>query len=423
MQSAMVSGRSIRWVMCSISCALFAQQVHAESSLFSEEAIEIEADFRIAAVDGEASWIDNGFGKLRYGSDGNGDAKAELTAIDVAWKPQLGWIANGLVSVTHQIGQEHAIDLNEAFVKLKPVPTGNMQYSARLGLLYPPISLEHGGPNWSVTNSITPSAINSWIGEEVKVVAAEATIGRDFGSHNLALTGAVFDYNDTSGTLITYRGWALHDLKATAFGHMRLPPPFASGQDHYQQPHSNPVMRLDKKPGFYARLDWRPPLPVAIHAFRYDNRGDGVSARNRQTSWSTQFWELGAVMNLDEHTKLLSQAMKGRTTVGNRQINSLPFDVTFKSAYLMAVHQTGKATLSGRFELFGSKDTGFIDPDKYEEKGWAAMVAAKYPLSDNFKILVEAQHIRSDRLGRNVFSPLSAGQDQTLIQSSLRFNF
>jgi hypothetical protein len=418
-----VTVRSIRWIMCCLGCVLFAPQVRAESGLFSEETIDIEADFRIAAVDGEATWIDNGFGKLRYGTNGNGNAKAELAAIDVAWKPQLGWIATGLVSITHQAGQEHAIDLNEAFVKLKPVPKGNMQYSARLGLLYPPVSLEHGGPNWSVTNSITPSAINSWIGEEVKVVAAEATVGRDFGSHNVALTGAVFDYNDTSGTLLTYRGWALHDLKATAFGHLRLPPPFASGLDHYQQPHSNPVMRLDKKPGFYARLDWRPPLPVAIHAFRYDNRGDGESARNRQTSWSTQFWELAATMNLGEHTKLLSQAMTGRTTVGNRQSNFLPFDVRFKSAYLMAVHQTGKATLSGRVELFGTRNKGFVNPYENGENGWAVMAAAKYPLSDNFKILVEAQHVSSNRLARSVYSALPQVQDQTLIQSSLRFNF
>ena len=43
------------------------------------------------------------------------------------------------------------------------------------------------------------------------------------GEHQLAATGGAFGYNDTSGTLLSFRGWALHDLKATAFGHIPLP--------------------------------------------------------------------------------------------------------------------------------------------------------------------------------------------------------
>ena len=72
-------------------------------------------------------------------------------------------------------------------------------------------SLEHDRRVWGLTDTITPSAINSWIGEEVKVVGAEGTITHDFDGGRLAATGGVFGYDDTSGTLLSFRGWALHD--------------------------------------------------------------------------------------------------------------------------------------------------------------------------------------------------------------------
>ncbi len=99
-----------------------------------------------------------------------------------------------------------------------------MSAIARAGLMWPPVSLEHGGGEWPVNESITPSAINSWIGEEVKVVGAEQRLRSPWAQHKIAVTGAVFDMNDTSGTLLAFRAWALHDRKAMIFRAQPLPP-------------------------------------------------------------------------------------------------------------------------------------------------------------------------------------------------------
>ena len=99
-----------------------------------------------------------------------------------------------------------------------------LAFSARAGLMWPPISLEHEGADWHVKDSITPSAINSWIGEEVRPVAAEGTLAATLGEHKLRATAALMAGNDTAGTLLTFRGWALHDRTTLAFNRQPLPP-------------------------------------------------------------------------------------------------------------------------------------------------------------------------------------------------------
>ena len=60
---------------------------------------------------------------------------------------------------------------------------------------------------------ITPSAINSWIGEEVKVVGVEGTATHPLAGGRLSGTFGLFGFNDTAGTQLAFRGWALHDRR------------------------------------------------------------------------------------------------------------------------------------------------------------------------------------------------------------------
>ena len=155
--------------------------------------------------------------------------------------------------------------------------SSGIAFSARAGLMWPPVSLEHEGADWHVKDSITPSAINSWIGEEVRPVAAEGTLGASLGAHKLRATAAVIAANDTAGTLLTFRGWALHDRTTLAFSRQPLPP---LGDDFAEYPgaFTHPLIDLHRgfahRPGYYAKLTWQPPVPVRIELFRYDNRAN-----------------------------------------------------------------------------------------------------------------------------------------------------
>ena len=401
----------------------------AEPDLFSRQAFEGLIDVRAIAADGQPSYLDGGFGRARYGGNGSGDLRGKLSLADAAlvWKPQLSWSLGAIVDVEHQDGQEHPFDLVQGYLTYRPAPHGDTRVSARAGFYYPPISEEHEGATWAVAETITPSAINSWVGEEVKVLGGEAKLSRRFGEQELSATVGLFGYDDTSGTLLTFRGWGLTDIKATAFGSFRMPPldPYMAGR---QAPATQSTAELDGRIGYYGRLDWRPTGRLGFSAFYYDNRGDKIAVAKHQWAWATRFWNFGASLDLDEHTRILSQVMTGQTLMGYPDPGHAEWiNLGFSSAYVLATHSFGRSALTGRAEYFKTSDRNFDpavhDPeDNRGEHGWALTAAYRYDLTRHARWMLELLHIRSQRpsLDEKGLEPL---QNQTLLQSSVRLAF
>ena len=256
--------------------ALWAAPANAEARLFTADAVEFSGDIRLVAVDGEKSWVNGGFGKLRSGSDGNFRVRPELGNVSLVWKPQFSWSLGAIVAGSLQGGQRTRAGLSQAYLTFRPMRSDKIAVSGRAGLMWPPVSLEHEGADWHVKDSITPSAINSWIGEEVRPVAAEVTLAANLGAHKLRATAALMAANDTAGTLLTFRGWALHDRTTLAFGSQPLPP--LGPMTGIQAPYTHPLIDLHggfaNRPGYYAKLAWQPPAPIRIELFRYDNRAN-----------------------------------------------------------------------------------------------------------------------------------------------------
>jgi hypothetical protein len=394
----------------------------AQSDVIGLEAFDLGADLRAGVVGGERSWLDGGFGKLREGGDATGgtQARATIASADLAWKPQLGWNFSGLVSLTWQPDVSPEVGLSEAFLRFRSDPAP-VRVEARAGVFWPPISHEHEGSNWLVSDTITPSAINSWVGEEVKVLGLEGKLETAFGEHELALTGAAFVHDDMSGTLLSYRGWALHDVRVATNSDLPLPPLSASTAP-YQAPHTSPFYEVDDRAGFYGRVDWRPPLPVAFDALYYDNRGDRVSSYEMQTSWHTRFWNLGALASLGDSTTARSQVMWGKTLVGPDTPWGVPVDVDFTAAYLLLTRQAGPGKISLRGDWFETHDNSFVADDNNNEDGWSAALAYKAPVQEYADVLVELIHVSSDRPGRLLNGGIDADQAQTLLQTSLRLH-
>src|SRR3954454_13906258 len=296
-------------VVC-VAAALWASPASAESSfrLFSPDTVELVGDVRVVAVDGEESWVDGGVGKLR--SSGGGDdfrVRPLLGNVNLIWQPQFTWSLSATIVGSLQGGDRTEAGLSQAYLSFKPMRGGKIAFSARAGLIFPPVSLEHEGADWHVRDSITPSAINSWIGEEVRPIAIEGTAAASLGEHKLRATLAVMAANDTSGTLLTFRGWALHDRTTLAFHHQPLPPldPEIAG---YQAPFTHPLLDLGPgfahRPGYYAKLAWQPPAPIRFELFRYDN-GANPEAVNADLEWGwrTRFDSAGVVANLGSSTE------------------------------------------------------------------------------------------------------------------------
>jgi hypothetical protein len=403
-----------------------AGPARAQIDLLSADAVHGVVDLRIAGADGEPSFTDGGFGKARYGGepDHGWKGQVQIAEAGLEWTPRLTWSLSAVVDAAYQPGQEHPVDLIQAYALFKPTPRSATRFQARFGYFYPPISLEHDGRLWGLSDTITPSAINTWVGEEVKVVGAEATLAHDFGDDRVAATAGLFGFDDTAGTLLAFRGWAMHDIKSQLNGSFPLPPRSrffdrAQGDDTYSS------LEIDHRLGYYGKLAWTPSAaPLTVEALYYDNRGDRVSVvPPEQWAWNTRFTNLGATAKLGEHTRLMGQALAGRTEYGFPTPLGLWVDVVFRSAYLLGEHELGPNAFTLRGDLFEVKDRTMAFGDNKNEHGWALTAAWRRTLSDHLDLRLEALHIESTRPARAVLADEAPRQAQTVLQSSLRFGF
>jgi hypothetical protein len=397
----------------------------AQVTLVAPETVHGVVDLRLAAASGEPSFTSGGFGKALYGGEGTNalQGRADIALAAIEWTPTVAWDWSAVVDVAYQPGQEHPVDLLQAYAVFKPTPHSSTRFQARFGYFYPPVSLEHDRRVWGLSDTITPSAINSWIGEEVKVVGVEGTITHDFGGGQLAATGGLFGYDDTSGTLLSFRGWALHDRQSQLDGSFPLPPrsPFF---DLVQDDETYSSLEIDKRVGYYAKLQWRPDeIPVMLEALHYDNRGDRTSVvPPLQWAWATNFTDVGATARFGEHTHLKAQALIGRTQMGFETPAGLWVDVEFRSAYLSATQDLGDDALTLRADVFDTRDRSMAFGDNKNENGWALTGAWRRPLNRYLDLRLEALRVDSTRPAQ-ALARETPHQAQTILQSSLRASF
>jgi hypothetical protein len=392
----------------------------AQAELFSRDAFHGVADLRLSAADADKSWLDGGQGKSGV-PDGT---QAKVPRAVVVWTPSLGFSVRGHVTVQYEPKASRKLDINEAYLEVRSPPMALGQARLKAGVFYPPVSLEHTGTGWTTPDMLSASAINSWIGEEVLVRGVEGTIRHDFGEHEVTATAAVFGWNDTAGTLLTFRGWALHGLTTGLDTEWKLPTlsPFMSNK---QYDGTTPVLELDHRPGYYGRLEWRPPAPISLSAIYYDNGGSRVAVdRDMQWAWETRFLNLGLQWQANAKTTVLAQAMNGETLMGFPFQGRGPIwiNVGYRAGYVLVRRQLGEDALTGRLDAFRTTDRTLQTLDDNREHGWAATLAWRRRLASHLDLIVEGQHIESDRAYRQ-YEGERPRQDETVLQTALRASF
>ncbi|HEY3799281.1 MAG TPA: hypothetical protein VGL58_13105 [Caulobacteraceae bacterium] len=405
-----------------VTLALVGMPAAALAQVFDPAALHAVVDVRAAAASGETSFTEEGFGKLRYGGGANagGFSTAQLALAAVEWTPQLDWQWSAVVDAGYQPGQENVVDLYQAYLSFKPTPRFGTRFRARIGYFYPPISLENDARVWGVTDTITPSAINTWVGEEAKVAGGEATLSHDFSDQTLSATLGLFGFDETSGTLLAFRGWALHDIQGQLEGSFDLPP-LSPKLATLQYDETYSTREIDGRVGVYGQIEWRPAAPVAISALYYDNNGDRTAVTpDLQWAWSTQFGEVGLQAQPNPHIRVTAEALTGRTAIGAA---ATPLaDVSFTSAFVLASRDLGADTLSARLDAFETRDNAPKPPTSLGEHGWSVLGAWRHPLAAHLDLRLEALHVVSTRPSR-ILAAEDPYQAQTEVQSSLRFSF
>ena len=190
------------------------------------------------------------------------------------------------------------LDLTEAVIDWRPIPRSRNQQQVRFGAFYPSFSLENGDRGWQSPFTYSYSAINTWLGEEIRPVGAEWSLRRRLegfrSAHEVRAFAAGFYGNDPAGTLLFWRGWSLHDRQSRLNDELEIPPravhdaAAAAVAVHGDRPSSRRLRR--PRVALCAR--------ALVQLARYDNRADPYSFSDGQWGWGTDFNHLAVQVSL-----------------------------------------------------------------------------------------------------------------------------
>ena len=131
-------------------------------------------DARAVAPADPQSWLHGGLGKFRYGAKQKFGTEGVLQAdLNLA-----GLDMDGvhLVSVLRaDPDTPSVVDALETYLRYDQM-AGDIGWSVKAGAFFPTISLENDDLGWTSPYTLTPSAINSWIGDELRTIGSEATL-------------------------------------------------------------------------------------------------------------------------------------------------------------------------------------------------------------------------------------------------------
>jgi len=350
-------------------------------------------DFRAASVPDETSWLDGGLGKTRFGRDD--DAVSGGGAVTAAFQVTPSLLATA--TAQYQPELRHSIDMLEAYVRYRPVSITPWRWSVKAGAFFPPISLEHDGIGWSTTRTLTPSAVNSWVGEELRTFGAEVQVEHRGRHGTFDARAAMFFKNDPAGELLASRGWAMGDIAVGIDGSLRQPDVHAPAARAPVPVRFRPFVEMDDKPGFYAALGWQPSSQRRFTALYYDNHAEldqsvRYAGRNVR-AWRTYFWSLGAEQHFGEWA-LLGQAMRGSTIF--EPVPGRPARNTgFNAGYLMLARGHGAWRPALRIDLFQARQRPAAQP--LSEHGNAVTLALNWRPQERIRVTGEVLRINSSR--------------------------
>jgi hypothetical protein len=373
--------------------------------------VDGDVDVRWVHATGETSFLNGGLGLLRFDPDHDG---VELGRAFLA----PNWRVTDIVSVhavldTYGDHNRNPADVSEAYVDVRPFPTGAVRWRARVGAFFMPVSLENRGIGWTDVYSITPSTINTWIGEEFRTIGAELEarwLGASSGYlGDVSLVGAVYGWNDPAGVLIFLRGWGLTDRPSALLNTLGSPP-----IDFYRE--------IDHRPGFYGGLTWRHHDRLEIRLLRYDNNADpAAQTAAGNYAWRTRFTSLGARVEPDAHWTFIAQYLDGDTASGDNDDDEEQIYLRFRSAFALTSFEWGAQRVTARFDDFHTHQiSGEFGPRTQDGHAWTLSWSREF--AEHWQLVAEWLRVASTFPPR-LFLGDSPQQVETQLQVAVRYRF
>ncbi len=307
--------------------------------------LALTLDGRFVASDARRSFLDGGLGKLRYGDDAVG---VDLGRLRMAYRGTWGEITHVVVDASAWSTRDtNPIDLTEAYLEFRPVPRSTWRSRVKLGAFYPAISLEHRAAGWTNPYTLSSSALNTWIGEELRTIGVQYELAwagsqqdRDL---DLGVSVAVYGWNDPAGVVVGLRGFALHDRQTPLFGRVRTHVPAG--------PQSRVLFEeIDDRPGYYVSVQAKYAGRTELRALHYDNRADPAAfdAGIQDYAWETLFDSVGVRHDGANDWTFMAQWLGGSTYIGGGRHDAWDFS----TAFALVAKQVGRHRLAVRAETF-----------------------------------------------------------------------
>ena len=359
--------------------------------------------FRAIEVESRTAWIAGGFGRLTEG-EGGADFQALARGeaqLGIDWKPSPAFLLrlHGTARAEPDAAGGARAGLTEAFLEYRPELSPGLALRLRAGLMFPPTSRENVDPLWQSPYTLTLSALNSWIGEEVRPIGLDfaAQLG-EAGRSRFELGGMAFGAADTAGALLAWRGWAMGTRLSVVAETLPLPPLPTLGPGtafgEQELAGTRPIGEIDDRLGFELRGRWSRAGVGLVQIGWTDTRGDR-ELHDGQYAWATRFASVGAEAQLGP-LKLIAEALSGETGMG--ELDEAHVDLRIRAGYvLLTWAQPGeRLRLTARYDRFRNEDQdGVAEPNG--ESGWALTVAGFWAPRRWLRLGVEYLDLHGER--------------------------
>ncbi|AXK73258.1 hypothetical protein DWG18_13860 [Lysobacter sp. TY2-98] len=401
---------SVAATLCITCTPVAAQSFHVQGAI----------DGRVGTTTADsASGFDGGLGKGRLGAgDGHFDVHGALLA---DWQITPALLASAEVRYAPE--SRKPLDVLDAWVRWRPVSTSAWRGSVKAGMFFPPISLENDAIGWTSPYTITPSALNTWVGEELRTLGVEGRVEHRGVRGTLSASLALFQKNDPAGELLATRGWAMHDIVSGLDGSLREPDSVVALFGGTVPVRFRPYLEIDHRIGGYAAIDWQTPAQDRLTAIVYDNRTDPARevdyAGRELYGWRTRFTSVGGQHRFGD-TLVIAQAMRGSTII--EPVPDLQVDTRFAAGYLLAAYDVGAWRPAARIDLFQAKQTPGGGMFAMDEHGHAFTLALNWRPDDRWRVTGEVLQIDSTRNQRRR-DGVDPRQGELQVQANVRLLF
>lgn len=367
------------------------------------------------------SWMEGGVGVMRFNRDDDWQLSQGVIEMTADLTSTLSFQGT---AIHYPDGDMHT-GVSEAFFHYAPLSDGWRQ-RWRVGAFYPAMSTENVDIGWNSPYTYTYSTINSWLAEELRTIGAEWSMslnGRRSGSpHSVNLVGSLFKANDGIGTLLAWRGWALHNRQTRWNERIRFADYFRFQNLPEEMPTEvEPLEETDGRWGYYLGAHWRYLNSTDMRLYYYDSNADPLAEEdNGQYAWDTRFYSLSLRQHLTPRLKLLAQWLQGDTGMGTHS-NGVWVDMY--AAYLMLSYHWRDHRFSARVDDFWVKENDSNTGDPNDSEGNAYTLAWRWDLHPHLNVGAEYVRVDSENDNRTLWNGWEADHRQSQWQLLVQARF